>query len=63
VPSPPLLDLSAIVKAFDAFYSRSYYGASPAELLALGASLGAWVELAFSESLPGDTTVLLRRPA
>jgi SAM-dependent methyltransferase len=50
-------------KAFDAFYRRSYYGASPAALLALGASLGARVELAFSESLPGDTTVLLRRPA
>lgn len=47
----------------DAFYSRSYYGVTPAELLSLGASLGAWVELAFSDSLPGDTTVLLRRPA
>jgi SAM-dependent methyltransferase len=59
-PVPRLTDRE---KAYDAFYSRSYFGVAPPELLALGAALGAWVELRFSESLPGDTTVLLRRPA
>lgn len=49
--------------AYDEYYSRTYFGATPAELLMLGASVGAWVELAFSDALPGDTTALLRRPA
>ncbi len=49
--------------AYEAYFARSYFGATPAELLVLGASVGAWVELAFSDALPGDTTVLLRRPA
>jgi SAM-dependent methyltransferase len=50
-------------KAYDVSYSRTYFGVTPAELLALGAAIGGWVELAFADSLPGDTTVLLRRPA
>jgi trans-aconitate methyltransferase len=50
-------------KAYEAYFRTTYFGATPAELLALGASVGAWVELAFSDALPGDTTVLLRRPA
>jgi SAM-dependent methyltransferase len=49
--------------AYEAYFARSYFGATPAELLVLGASVGAWVELAFSDELPGDTTVLLWRPA
>ena len=49
--------------AYEAYFARSYFGATPAELLVLGASVGAWVELAFSDALPDDTTVLLRRPA
>jgi SAM-dependent methyltransferase len=50
-------------KAYEAYFRTTYFGATPAELLMLGASVGAWVELAFSDALPGDTTVLLRRPA
>ena len=50
-------------KPYEQYFKTSYFGATPAELLALGASVGAWVELAFSDVLPGDTRVLLRRPA
>ena len=50
-------------KAYEQYFETTYFSATPAELLVLGASVGAWVELAFSEVLPGDTTVLLRRPA
>jgi SAM-dependent methyltransferase len=49
-------------KAYDVLYQDSYYDVSPPELLILGQSLGAWVELVFAESLPDETTVLLRRP-
>jgi SAM-dependent methyltransferase len=50
-------------KAYEQYFETTYFSATPAELLVLGASVGAWVELAFSDVLPGDTTVLLRRPA
>jgi SAM-dependent methyltransferase len=50
-------------KAYEQYFKTNYFGATPAELLVLGASVGAWVELAFSDLLPRDTTVLLRRPA
>ncbi|HET9314965.1 MAG TPA: class I SAM-dependent methyltransferase [Vicinamibacteria bacterium] len=49
--------------AYEQYFKTNYFGATPVELLSLGASVGAWVELAFSDELPRDTTVLLRRPA
>jgi SAM-dependent methyltransferase len=59
----PLSRATGRDQAYDAVYRRTYYGVTPAELLALGSSLGAWVELAFSDLLPGDTTAFFRRPA
>lgn len=50
-------------KAYDVLFQNSYFDVAPPDLLILGQSLGAWVELAFSEEVPDETTVLLRRPS
>jgi trans-aconitate methyltransferase len=59
----PVRRTGARDRAYDVFFRNSYFVASRKELRAYCAGLSAEVELLESETLPEETTVLLRRPA